>query len=461
MLARLLTQRDFGLVAMVSAFSMWFMNFGINGFSEYIIQKKHISKEEVNSVFWIHILIAGLLALGFTCFGIYLVDFYSEPALWGISAALSTSFVLTALFTSHLALLKREMQFASIAIVGLVAVILSIVFALIAAVAEMTYWAIVIRQLTIPIVFVVGGWIFCPWRPDYSVHPSLALPGLKYAIQVYCNFSLGYMTRNVGKVLLGKFYGTEALGNYDRAYYLSMMPLAQFLKPLNNVTLATLCRLVNEKERFISYYTKAVGIVSFLGTAAALILTLTAHDLIKILLGPEWNDAGQVLMAFGPGVAARLIYSTNSWLHLSLGTPNRWLQWNLIASIITITAIVIAAPHGATAMAIAYSTAAYVLVVPGLWYAGRGIVSIKAIINSVWTYFASALLVCIIWLYSSSYWFSLKGLLANNSPLNRLIMTFFIAGFLYIALVILLQRSLRSIREIISLVELFTSRKQP
>ena len=207
-LARLLKPTDFGLVAMVTAFSLWVMNFGENGFAEFIIQREFISKEEVNSIFWLHTCVAMLFTIGFTFFGFFLVDFYSEPALWGIAVAMSTSFVLTAFSTSHLALLKREMRFTSIAFVGLVAVILSIIFAIIAAVAGMTYWAVVIRQLTISVVLVIGAWIFCPWRPVCPVHLSSALPGLKYALQVYGNFSLGYLTRNIDKVLLGKFHGS-------------------------------------------------------------------------------------------------------------------------------------------------------------------------------------------------------------------------------------------------------------
>lgn len=460
-LARLLTPKDFGLVAMVTAFSLFFSNFGVNGFPEYIIQKEHISKEEVNAIFWLHIFISGILALCFAFFGFFLVHFYSEPVLWGIAAAMSTSFVLMAFSTSQLALLKRDMQFTSIACIELVAVILSIVFAIVAAYGGMTYWAVVIRQLTIPVVFVIGAWILCPWRPGYPAHTSLALPGLKYALQVYGNFTVGYLTRNIDKVLLGKYHGSEILGNYDRAYHLSMMPLGQLLSPLHSVALSTLSRLINDRERFVSYFTKAVAMVSFLGTLAALILTLSAEDLILLLLGPAWNQAGRVVMAFGPGIAAMLIYGTHTWLHLSLGTPGRWLRWNIFSSIFTITAFVIAAPYGAVAMAIAYSATAYVLVVPSLWYAGRPIgFSVQQVIGSLWAYFASALLVCISWLYLSSYWLPLKELLTDISLLNRVLMTSFAAAFFYICLVILLQRSFRSISELASFIDIFLSRKK-
>src|SRR4030042_262275 len=62
-LARLLTPGDFGLVTMVTAFSLLFFNVGINGFREAIIQKEDITHRQLSSVFWIGLGISTGLAL--------------------------------------------------------------------------------------------------------------------------------------------------------------------------------------------------------------------------------------------------------------------------------------------------------------------------------------------------------------------------------------------------------------
>jgi O-antigen/teichoic acid export membrane protein len=460
-LARLLTPKDFGLVAMVTAFSQWLMNFGVNGFTEYIIQKQDLRINIVNSIFWIHVFLAVFLALIFTIFGLFLVNFYTEPALSRIAVAMAIGFIFYALFTSQLALLKREMKFNLTAMIELIAAILSIVFAVTAAMVGMGYWAVVIRQLTIPFVIMIAVWLISPWRPGFPRHLSTAFPGLRFAFQVYCNFSLDYLMRNIDKVLLGKFHGAVILGNYDRAYYLSSMPAGQLLGPLHGVALSTLSRLRDDRERYYIYYTKAVSMIAFLGTIMAAVLTLSAKDLILLLLGPAWADAGLVVMAFSPGIAAALVYGTNPWLHLSLGTPNRWLRWNLFSAVLTVTAFIIAAPFGAVAMAIAYSAITYVLVLPGLWYAGRPIqFGLKGVISSIWPYFASAISVCILWLYLSAHWLLLKGFLTALSPISRIVITSLIAFFLYIIMVIILQRNLSSIRETSSFLKIMLSRKE-
>lgn len=460
-LARLLTPKDFGLVAMVTAFSLWFMNFGENGFAEYIIQKQQIDKDEINSIFWLHVYIASALSLLFAIFGSFLVFFYSEPALWAIAAVMSTSIVLKALSTSQLAMLKRQMQFSQIAVLGLAAIVASTIISILAAAGGMSYWAIVLRQLSLLVVTLVGAWFFCKWHPGYPAHISLSFPGLKYALQVYGNFSINYVMRNIDKVLLGKFHGTEILGNYDRAYHLSMMPVGQLLTPLDNVALATLSRLVGDKERFVSYYMKALALLTFVGTAAALILTISAEDLMLLLLGSAWHDAGRVVMAFGPGIAGMLIYGTHAWLHLSLGTPNRWLRWSVFSSIFTIMAFVMAAPYGGVAMALAYSATIYLLVIPALWYAGQPIgFSVQMVIASLWPYFFSAAIVFLTWLFFS------PNLVFMNERFHiywhlpaKIFFVSIIALLLYISLVSFFQRSFQSLNNVKEFIGIFLGRR--
>lgn len=459
-LARLLKPKDFGLVAMVSAFSLWLANFGVNGFTEYIIQKQEIRKEEIASIFWLHLFIASFLAFGFVFFGFLLVGFYTEPALFGIAAAMSSTFIMQALSTTHIALLKREMKFARIAVAELASAALSVLLAIAAALAGMGYWAIVTRQLTMPFVMFLAAWLLCRWRPKSSWRLSDALAALKYAVQVYLNFTLGFLMRGVDKVLLGKFHGSELLGNYDRAYHIFSMPAAQIITPLHSVALATLSRLKHDREKYSAYYAKAIVLVAFPGTLVALALTVSARDLVLLLLGPNWAEAGRVVMAFGPGVAADLIYATHSWLHLSLGTPDRWLRWNIIAAVVTVIAFLVAAPFGAVAMAVAYSIRGYLLILPSIWYAGRPIqLRLRTVISYMRAYFVSATVICLSWLWLLDHWLPLKYFIMGLNSFQRIVVASFITSVGYVAMVVTLQRSFRSVRDILTLIPQILSRR--
>jgi len=54
-LARLLTPEDFGLVTMVTTFSLLLVSFGLNGFTEAVIQRKEIDHGLASNLFWINL----------------------------------------------------------------------------------------------------------------------------------------------------------------------------------------------------------------------------------------------------------------------------------------------------------------------------------------------------------------------------------------------------------------------
>src|SRR5687767_13527711 len=54
-LARLLTPADFGLVTMVSTFSLLLVNFGLNGFTEAIQQREELDHTLASNLFWINV----------------------------------------------------------------------------------------------------------------------------------------------------------------------------------------------------------------------------------------------------------------------------------------------------------------------------------------------------------------------------------------------------------------------
>ena len=461
-LARLLTPSDFGLVAMVAAFSLWLSNFGVNGFTEYIIYKSRIDTEEVTSIYWTHLLVSTVLAIGFALFGFALVKLNREPALSGIAAALATTFVLQALSTSHLAVLRREMKFTAVAIAELLAVILSVVLAIAGALAGMGYWAIVVRQVTVPLAMVIAARILHPWRPRGPLRLSSAWPGLKYAVQVYSNISLGFLMRGLDKVLLGKFHGAELLGNYDRAFYIFLMPAVQLLTPLHNVALSALSRLAHDKEKFSSSFAKAVSLVTFFGTLAALLVTITAHDLVRLLLGPNWSEAGRVAAVFGPGIAAQPLFGASSWLHLSLGTPQRWLRWNLFAAAATVVAFSIAAPFGAVAMAATYTAMNFILALPSIWYGGRPIqLRLRVVTENLWPHIFSGVVMGLSWMFLGEHWGPMRELMAGFSPFIRILATVGAATVLYIGGVVVLQRSFKSVRDVLALLPHIFSRIKP
>src|SRR5579872_569550 len=114
-LARLLTPADYGLVAMVTTITGLAQAFADLGLSEATIQREDISHDQVSNLFWINVGIG--LALMVITVGLApaLAWFYREPRLKNIALVVSLTFLIGGLRVQHTALLKRRMQFVSLA----------------------------------------------------------------------------------------------------------------------------------------------------------------------------------------------------------------------------------------------------------------------------------------------------------------------------------------------------------
>jgi PST family polysaccharide transporter len=101
-------------------------------------------------------------------------------------------------------------------------------------------------------------------------------------------------------------------------------------------------------------------------------------------------------MFFGPGIGVMLLYETHGWIHLSIGTPDRWFRWGIIEFAFTALLFVLTLPWGPEGIAVAWTASFWILTIPAFWYAGKPIhFPVSSVLGAVWRYvFASLLAGC-------------------------------------------------------------------
>src|SRR5258708_11374825 len=142
-LARLLTPRDFGVVTMVTTFSLLLVNFGLNGFTEAVLQSEEINDALVSNLFWINLAFGALLTIAFGATGSLLARFYRYPLVSRVTVVLSLTIFLTSTSVQHLALLKRAMRFSVVSANDFFARTVSIGLMIALAWAGWGYWSLV------------------------------------------------------------------------------------------------------------------------------------------------------------------------------------------------------------------------------------------------------------------------------------------------------------------------------
>lgn len=392
-LARLVTPADFGLVTMVTVFSLLLVSFGQIGLQEVVVQRGEMDHLLASNLFWINMGGSMLLTIGFASAGSLLAGFYGEPRVAEVAVGLSLTIFITSTSVLHLALLKRAMRFSEVSTTDILARIVSVTVSIVLAWAGWGYWALVGGAIAQPLAGSIGAWVFCRWVPGL---PRRGVAGtgslVRSAVHVNASWNVDYLARNLDNILLGWRFGTDSLGFYKKAYDLFALPANQLLS-VAPVAVSTLSRLYQEPAQFRRYFLGGLSVLALVGMGVGADLTLVGKDLVRLVLGPGWETSGEMFMFFGPGIGIMLIYRTYNLIHLSIGTTANFLRWRIIECTVTALLFFLALPWGPVGIAAAWTTSFWILIIPAFHYAGRPILlGITAVVATVWKYFLASLL---------------------------------------------------------------------
>jgi|HubBroStandDraft_6_1064221.scaffolds.fasta_scaffold10208_2 O-antigen/teichoic acid export membrane protein len=452
-LARLLAPADFGVVTMVTTFSLLIMGFGQNGYSEAVIQRDDIDESLASNLFWINVSAGLVLTLIFAASGSLLAKFYGDPRVAYIAAGMSLTILLNSTSVIHLALLKRALHFSVTSANDIFATTVSVSSMILLASRGWGYWALVAGAVIRLFVQAAGAWYLCRWIPSFPRRMAGTASVVRFALNVYGRFSFNYLTRNTDNLLVGWRFGSSSLGFYKKAYDLFLLPANQLAVPVSDVVLSTLSRLERGSAQYKRYFLNGLSILAFVGMGAGAALTLMGRDLIRVLLGPKWGPAGQIFTFFGPGIGIMLIYTTSGAIHLSIGRADRWFRWVVLEFSVTVLLFLLGLHWGPTGIAAAWTASFWLLTIPAFWYAGKPInFGVGPVIASVWRYVLASALAGGATAAGVRTISSLEELSGAGGAMLRIVVTASLFSVLYVGAVILLHGGLGPLHRLLSLL---------
>ncbi len=455
-LARLLTPADFGIMTMVTTVSLLFRSFGLNGFTELIVQRDELTRSLASNLFWIDLGIGTILTLTFASSGQLLAHFYKDAAVVHVVEGMALTIGIGCTGWIHLGLLQRAMHFRTTAIINFSGQLVLVVVSIILAVADYHYWALVWGSVAQAVTVALGAWLACRWVPNWPHRASGTVAGFKFAMKVYSHFAFNYLTRNTDNLLVGWRFGARSLGFYKRAYDLFVLPEQQLLSPMSAVVVSTLSRVRHDREQFQRYFLRTIAVLALLGMGVGADFALVGMDLIRFLLGPGWEEAGRIFALFGPGIGVMLLYDTHGWIHLSIGRPERWFWWGLIEFTCTASLFLLMMRWGPSGIAVAWTTSYFLLMFPSFWYAGKPIgLSIGSILAVIWRFFVASVVAGCTTALLIGMIPRFRAIDGTSVALLRMIGVSVVFSALYLGCVIALHKGMKPIYETVGLLRHF------
>ncbi len=380
-LAHALTDVDFGLVALATVFIAFAQLFVDQGLGDALIQRTSVTRLQIDTAFWVAV-VTGLVLM---VVGIVLAEpiaiLVNEPGLAPIIVVLSINFVVTALSSVQLALLRRDMRFRSLALRRLVAVAAGGIIGVGAALfLNWGAWSLVAQQVSYGIVSVFMLWRVSPWRPSFRWSRTDFRELIGFGSNIVGSDVLNFVSRNSDNLLVGAVLGAGPLGLYAVGYKILDTTQTLLVNAARKLAFPVFSRIQHDRERTRRAYGRVNRALSVVILPGYIGLSLVAQEAIVLLFGAKWTASGPVsatLYLIGPVLTLQVFSGA---LLNAAGHPGVVFRFRLLTTIVHVVGFFIAVLvfQNIVAVAAAFVIGSYLLLPLNLYlqhrYAGISVV---------------------------------------------------------------------------------------
>ncbi len=329
-LGRLLTAEDYGMVGMLTIFSLIAGSIQESGFTAALANKKEVGTRDYNAVFWGTVLISlTLYALLFFSAPL-IADFFKEPELIPLGRFIFLGFVLSAFGTAHNAYMYRNLLVKQKALANIIALCFSGVVAVTLAYNGFAYWGIATQTLVYVGTNTTCYWIFTKWRPNFHIDLSPLKELFGFSSKLLITNVFNHINNNIFSVILGRYYSEREVGFYNQASKWSYMAHVLVSGMVSSVAQPVLARAADERERQCRVFRKMLRFTAFVSFPTLLGLSLIAPEFITITITAKWLPSAEILRVLCIGGAFIPIASIYTNLLISKGKSDIFM-WNTIA----------------------------------------------------------------------------------------------------------------------------------
>jgi len=358
-LARILNPHDFGLVSMVTVFSGFGTLFGDFGLGSALIQRKEITKEQINSVFWFNIFMGVFLTSLFIGCAPIISKFYHQPQLMLITVVISFIFIINSFSIVQKALLQKNMQFKIIALCDIFSIGIASIFGISMAYKSYGVWSLVSFYLLQILFNAILIWFLAKWKPGFNFNFRALRDLFSFSMNLIGFNAINYWSRNLDSLLIGKFLGTNQVGFYARAYNLMMLPMTQVLVFLTQVMFPVLSSIQDDKNRAKAVYLNATRMIALFTFPLMIGLFVVSEPFILAIYGEKWHPVVPILRLLCLVGMLQSVGSTVGWIYNSQARTDIQLKWGIINAIILFISFIIGLRWGVLGVAGAYAIANY------------------------------------------------------------------------------------------------------
>jgi O-antigen/teichoic acid export membrane protein len=354
-LARLLTPAEYGLVAMALSVVTVMRLMQEYGLGVAIIQRKHLTVEQISAIFWIYLSISGVFTILAFFVAAPAASFYHEPRLVWVVRILSLTFLANAVGTVPYSLLTKAIDLKRRSFAESASVLSASVFTLALAFLGYGFWALVAGQLVVAVVRNLALWYLSGWMPGLRLSFDGMAGIFRFGLTVAGTSGVSQINNVIQTAVVGRVLGSQSLGYYSEAVTLGYDNPAQRLTTsvINQVSLPVFSELQDDLAGLRRYFLQISKYLALVVLPVQAGIALVAHDGISVVLGPKWLPIAPLLQVLTVAATLLVLQLPVAPLLTSRGKPWIAFRLSLWTTIATTGGLVCGIPFGILGVVVA------------------------------------------------------------------------------------------------------------
>lgn len=294
-LARMLSQSDYGKIGLLAIFSALATTLQNGGFISAINRKKHVTHDDYNAVFWTSVLVSFALYLILFFSAPLISSFYGIPELTPLARFLFLGFFIASFGVASGAYMFRNMMVKQTAILSISSILISGIVGTVMAAKGYAYWGLAAQNTVCILVGTVMGFYFTKWHPTLPVNFKPIKEMIGFSSKLIITNVFTTINSNLFSVILGKIYTEHDVGNYTQANKWNLIGTSFVSNMLNGIAQPVFAKTSDELVRQRNIFRKLLRFTAFATFPAMLGLALVSKELIVITITEKWLESAGMM----------------------------------------------------------------------------------------------------------------------------------------------------------------------
>ena len=276
---------------------------------------------------------------------------FKESNTVAVTKAVGIIFVLSGCQVVPMALLRKNMQFKTIAIIEVISVLISSSLMLVIAKAGGGVWSLAGGRISVSFSKALLVTLYGGWRPSWWLRLKDVRSYFAFGLSMTFARSTFYLWEKSDRYFAGLFWKTSNLGLYTFALQLAQMPTEKIVTLINQVLYSGMAQVKDDPVSFNKLYLSSTRYTAIVVIPLFTIGYLFSSELITVFLNPKWLPITSLFSYLCLGQILLALNASNNFVHAALGRPYFGLIFHVVCLALMPLSFRIAAPYGYNAYA--------------------------------------------------------------------------------------------------------------